>query len=101
MFFHPPPDIADIGELYRTQPRRVLVEGHMTYCCACRETWADCAAPGGRLLDEAHDEAPPPRLYDGLLARIRNEEQAADPYEGLPLSGKLLACLPRNSAWMS
>lgn len=78
--------------------RRVLLEGHMTYCRACREAWSDFAAPGGRLLDEVRDEAPPPRLLADLMARIESERQAVDPYAGLPLSGELLATLPRLDA---
>ncbi len=75
--------------------RRVLLEGHLTYCQACREAWASFAAPGGQLLDEAHDEPPPSHVLDGLLANIATEKQASDPFAKLPLPGELLAVLPR------
>lgn len=75
--------------------RQVLLEGHLTYCRACREKWSGFAAPGGRLLEAASDETPPARLLDGLLARIESEKRELDPYADLPLPAELKTSLPR------
>lgn len=77
--------------------RRILLEGHLTYCPACGETWSSFTSAGGQLLREAPDASPPSPLLDSLLARVQAERFAPDPYAGLPLPSQLLAVLPRSN----
>src|SRR6476469_1809144 len=43
-------------------PHRVLVEGHLDACAACRATLAELSAPGGVLLASLAPERPADRL---------------------------------------
>ena len=51
-------------------PHRVLVEGHLDTCSACRATLAELSAPGGTLLASLAPERPADRLWESLRSRI-------------------------------
>jgi putative transcriptional regulator len=51
-------------------PHRVMVEGHLDGCAACRATMAEISAPGGALLASLPAERPPDLLWQRLRARV-------------------------------
>jgi putative transcriptional regulator len=60
---------------------RVLVEGHLDTCAACRATIGEMSAAGGALLAGLAAERPPDSLWASLLTRI--EAAAPEPAPGL------------------
>ena len=69
-------------------PYRVMVEGHLDHCPACRATVAEISAPGGALLSGLPAVRPPDVLWERLQARV-----GALPQEG-PAVSPALAGLP-------
>jgi len=51
-------------------PHRVLVEGHLDGCAACRTALGELSAPGGAFLFSLPEERPPDHLWERLRARI-------------------------------
>lgn len=51
-------------------PHRVLVEGHLDGCVACRATLGEFSAPGGAFLFSLPAERPPDHLWQRLQTRI-------------------------------
>jgi len=66
-------------------PHRVLVEGHLDSCAACRSTVGEISAPGGALLAGLPAESPPAALWEQLLARLDVPEPATPGLAGIPL----------------
>ena len=81
------------GQLDAT--RRVLLEGHLACCPSCSETWRQVVAPGGRMLREMPEEAPPPHLLGSILSRLRSDADKIDPYAEVPLRQEVKDTLPR------
>jgi putative transcriptional regulator len=69
-------------------PHRVMVEGHLDGCAACRAAVAGISAPGGALLASLPAVHPPDVLWERLRAQI-----SALPPEG-PAMNPALAGLP-------
>lgn len=51
-------------------PHRVLVEGHLDGCAACRSVMGEISAPGGALLENLPEMPIPPGLWESLKAKI-------------------------------
>jgi putative transcriptional regulator len=100
---HPPEDlllavVAGEADL----PHRLLVEGHLETCAACRNAAAELSAPGGALLSSLHAEQLPGRLWERLRTAVADLPPASaddDPlFAGLPLPASLRRELPRLPA---
>ena len=83
-------------------PHRVMVEGHLDHCPACRATVAEISTPGGALLESLPAERPPDLLWERLRARIGDLPQggpAVNPaLAGLPLTEGARRELPQLPA---
>jgi putative transcriptional regulator len=78
---HPPEEILlAIASGQADLPRRVLVEGHLDSCAACRAVIAELSAPGGALLGGIAEETPSDRVWERLWAQV----QAIPPGAGMP-----------------
>jgi len=68
-------------------PHRVLVEGHLDGCAACRAALGEISAPGGALLADLRPERPPDAIWESLRARIAapGPQPAPSVFAGLPL----------------
>ncbi len=67
-------------------PHRVLVEGHLDGCAACRATFGELTAPGGAFLFSLPEEAPPDHLWERLQARLAQPPAPESPrLAGIPL----------------
>lgn len=68
-------------------PHRVLVEGHLDTCAACRSAVGEISAPGGALLASLPAERPPDPLWERLRTQIETlaPEPAAPLLAGIPL----------------
>ncbi|HKI03915.1 MAG TPA: cupin domain-containing protein [Thermoanaerobaculia bacterium] len=68
-------------------PYRVLVEGHLDACAACRATLGEISAPGGALLSELRPEQPPDIVWQSLRTRIAAlpPKPQSPPFAGIPL----------------
>lgn len=69
-------------------PYRVMVEGHLDGCAACRAAVAGISSPGGALLSGLPAVRPPDVLWERLRARI------GDLPQGDPAMNPALAGLP-------
>ncbi|HET7041337.1 MAG TPA: cupin domain-containing protein [Gemmatimonadales bacterium] len=68
---HPPEELLlAVASGQADLPHRVLVEGHLDACAACRATLAELSAPGGALLASLTPEPPADRLWESLRTRI-------------------------------
>lgn len=83
-------------------PHRILVEGHLDTCAACRSTVAELSAPGGTLLAGLPAEPPPGRLWERLRTEIAGLPPGPGPDDpllaGLPLPAAVRRELPPLSA---
>lgn len=83
-------------------PYRLLVEGHLETCAACRSAVAGLSSPGGALLSSLRAERLPDRLWERLrttVAALPPATSADDPlFAGLPLPAGLRRELPRLPA---
>ena len=59
-------------------PHRVLVEGHLDGCAACRAALGELSAPGGAFLFSLPAEPPPDHLWERLQARIAAPPPASE-----------------------
>ncbi|HEX9944393.1 MAG TPA: cupin domain-containing protein [Thermoanaerobaculia bacterium] len=77
-------------------PHRVLVEGHLDACAACRAVVGEISAPGGALLASLPEERPPDHVWERLRAQIEASvpEPAAPCLSGAPLPAGALRELP-------
>ncbi|MEA2603581.1 MAG: putative transcriptional regulator [Acidobacteriota bacterium] len=70
-------------------PHRVMVEGHLDGCAACRAAVAEISTPGGALLESLPAVRPPDILWERLRARVGTLPQAGPALSpalaGLPL----------------
>jgi putative transcriptional regulator len=68
-------------------PYRVLVEGHLDNCAACRAAMGEISAPGGALLASLPAERPPDHLWERLRTQIAAPALAPEAplLAGLPL----------------
>ncbi len=103
MTVHPPEELmlaVVTGEA--DLPHRLLVEGHLERCAACRSAVAELSAPGGALLSSLRAEPLPGRLWERLrtaVAALPPETGADDPlFAGLPLPASVRRELPRMPA---
>jgi len=65
---------------------RILLEGHLAYCGACRVQASGLAEPGGASLnDQAPVEAVPPGLLASLMGKVKPPRPPAVGAEALPL----------------
>jgi putative transcriptional regulator len=86
---HPPEELLlAVASGHADLPHRVLVEGHLDACAACRSAVAELSAPGGALLAGLAAAPPPDRLWE----RLRREVAALPPGRGP--DDPLLAGLP-------
>jgi putative transcriptional regulator len=85
---HPPEELLLAAASGQADlPHRVLVEGHLDACAACRAAYGEISAPGGALLESLTAEPPPDHLWESLKSRIAALPlEADDPLlAGLPL----------------
>ncbi len=78
-------------------PHRVLVEGHLDNCPACRAAMGEISAPGGALLEDLPEMPIPPGLWESLKAKIDAlppQLSARKAFAGLPLPASILHELP-------
>lgn len=69
---HPPEELLlAVASGQADLPHRILVEGHLDSCAACRSTVAELTVPGGALLAGLAGERPPDRLWERLRAQIQ------------------------------
>lgn len=74
---------------------RVLVEAHAASCRECREELAALAMPGGALLLAVGAAAPPPAVWQRLVARLPAPAAAApSPLAGTPMPPEARLELP-------
>jgi putative transcriptional regulator len=105
---HPPEELLlAVASGQADLPHRVLVEGHLDACAACRATLAELSAPGGALLASLAPERPADRLWESLRTRIAALPPGPGPDDprlaGLPLpqgARRELPPIPRI-AWRS
>lgn len=95
---HPPEEILLTLATGRADlPLRVLVEGHLEGCAACRAAMAEISAPGGALLAGLPAEPAPDPLWERLRARVQALPPAPAPgprLSGPPLPESALQELP-------
>ena len=101
---HPPEELLlAVASGQADLPHRVLVEGHLETCGACRSAIAELSAPGGALLGGLSEETPPGRLWEQLWARVQAlPPGGADPLlAGLPIPAGVRRELPplREIPW--
>ncbi len=77
---------------WRPPVRRPLA-APLGFCPACRHRAAEEARPGGALLASSQ-EAPPPGLLDGILARLKAPQAPRVGAETLPLPRQLWSLFP-------
>jgi putative transcriptional regulator len=78
---------------------RVLVEAHAASCAACREELAALAVPGGLLLQAVGGGAPPPGVWERLIARLPPPAAAVrSPLAGTPVPPAARLELPELAA---
>src|SRR5436305_452490 len=87
---HPPEELLlAVASGQADLPHRVLVEGHLDACAACRATLAELSSPGGTLLASLAPELPADRLWESLRTRIAALPPGPGPDDpllaGLPL----------------
>jgi putative transcriptional regulator len=84
---HPPEEILlDFACGEADLPQRVLVEGHLAGCAACRAAVGELARPGGEILRLLPAEAPPAHLWQRVLGGIEaGRRRGPDPLAELPL----------------
>ena len=75
-------------------PHRVLVEGHLDSCAACRAAVGDISAPGGALLAGLPAESPPAALWEQLRTRIAAPAPGPSALAGIPLPDSARRELP-------
>ncbi|HEV2855870.1 MAG TPA: cupin domain-containing protein [Thermoanaerobaculia bacterium] len=84
-------------------PHRVLVEGHLDGCAACRVTVGEITAPGGALLASLPEAPVPDHLWESLRLRIETSEPTGPSLSpalaGAPLPESARRELPE--AWKS
>lgn len=88
------------------QTLRLLVEGHLDRCAACRSTVGELSAGGGAMLAALQTEAPPDHLWQALRERVTAPPPPPSPlataYEHLPLPEGVRQELPlRPLRWRS
>jgi|SRR6185295_10829396 len=66
-------------------PHRVMVEGHLDGCAACRAALGELSAPGGACLFSLPAERPPEHLWARLQARIAEPPPACPLLAEIPL----------------
>jgi predicted ChrR family anti-sigma factor len=96
---HPPEELlVAVVSGQADLPHRILVEGHLDACAACRATAAELSAPGGALLASLAAERPPDRLWERLRTRIAALPPGPGPDDpllaGLPLPAGVRRELP-------
>lgn len=68
---HPPEELLLAAASGQADlPHRVLVEGHLDTCPACRAAFGEVSAPGGAFLEGLAPEPPPDRIWESLKSRI-------------------------------
>ena len=87
---HPPEELLlAVASGQADLPHRVMVEGHLDACAACRSALAELNAPGGALLASLVPETPAERLWESLRTRIAALPPGPGPDDprlaGLPL----------------
>lgn len=78
-------------------PHRVLVEGHLDGCAACRAVMGEISAPGGALLENLPEMPIPPGLWESLMAKIQalpQEPPSRKAFAGIPLPDSVFRELP-------
>jgi len=77
-------------------PHRVLVEGHLETCAACRSTLGELSASRGALLSELRPEQPPDAVWESIQARIAATppRPASSALAGIPLPEAVRRELP-------
>lgn len=74
---HPPEEtLLGFSSGHADLAQRVLAEAHLAVCSACRQTVAEMAAPGGRLLASLPGQPPPSRLWQRISSSLAVETQA-------------------------
>lgn len=78
-------------------PHRVLVEGHLDGCAACRTLMKEISAVGAALLEGVPEMPIPPGLWESLMAKIDALPREPPPRKtlaGIPLPESALRELP-------
>lgn len=107
---HPPEEtLLGFSTGHADLAQRVLAEAHLAACAACRQTVAEMAAPGGRLLASLPARSPSAGLWERISAGLSTPPGAGalagsqSPADLLPLPAAARAELPilRPLRWRS
>jgi putative transcriptional regulator len=106
---HPPEEtLLGFSSGHADLAQRVLAEAHLAMCSACRQTVAEMAAPGGRLLASLPAQSPSAGLWERISSELSSSAvtgAGASHLDELPLPPAARTELPAlgrlrwRSAW--